>query len=115
MFGQIRKNFIEFKQMDNSIGTDIEKLTVTEKFIIKSRQASIDEFGIMLGIIEDTVFNIVEQNQLLTKVVQMYNSNESQQKAIKDELTERINSQQKSIEESKNNPFIQRLERHCKK
>lgn len=115
MFDQVRKKYVELRQFENTI--DISRLPPEQQLIVKSRQATLDELSVFMGIIEATVFNVAEQNETLTKLIQMYSSTESQQKAIRNELLEKIDSQQKELEKRNNNndPFIQNLKKYYDK
>jgi len=116
MVKQLRQKFADYKKYGEDLMNSLE-LTPTQKLIAELRRSSFEELGFMLGLVEATVFNVAEQYEMLTKLIQMYNGNEAQQNAIRNELIERMNSQQKELEKRHNNndPFLQNLKKYYDK
>lgn len=100
IFDGLRNKLGEIDTIIKSINT--ETLNPTDKNIVRTRLDTFNEFKILVGLLEVTLFNVAEQNERLTKLIQTNSSNEPQ--TTINELLEKVNTQQKEIADLKNDP-----------
>ncbi|MER5174613.1 MAG: hypothetical protein ABJB76_01110 [Candidatus Nitrosocosmicus sp.] len=100
IFDGLRNKLGEIDTIIKSINT--ETLNPTDKNIVRTRLDTFNEFKILVGLLEVTLFNVAEQNERLTKLIQTNSSNEPQ--TTMNELLEKVNTQQKEIADLKNDP-----------
>jgi accessory colonization factor AcfC len=74
----------------------------TQKIIAKSNITHYENLMIFMGLLEATVLNVAEQNERLTKLIQINNSS-NPQTTLK-ELLKKANNHQKELTEIKNDP-----------
>ncbi|MBA3749573.1 MAG: hypothetical protein H0X03_01500 [Nitrosopumilus sp.] len=112
MFDQIRKKFTDLQKLESEVNN--VQLTDIQRYIIKSRQASFEELSVIMGIIEDTVFNMAEQNERLIKLIQIQNLTKSQQQTEVDKLMADINNTRIDIDNLKNDSNKIRFDNYVK-
>ena len=100
IFDGLRNKLGEIDTIIKSINT--ETLNPTDKNIVRNRLDTFNECKILVGLLEVTLFNVAEQNERLTKLIQTNSSNEPQ--TTMNELLEKVNTQQKEIADLKNDP-----------
>jgi hypothetical protein len=93
---------------------DIEKLDQTQKHIAKSRLSSFDEFKLLMEFLKATLLNVAEHNESLTKLIEIYDSNESQQNIIICKLKEEMTVNKKEMANIKNNPTLKWIDNYIK-